>query len=166
MTPNAFFKNPKTMARDAHSRTKPFSGRQIVWRSLRAVVFFLLLIEVVWLVAANLLLRPHGVVSGWVNLKPEKIRMDWSEARSFWPGDLRVRNFQIRSNHLPAIFFPRGMGRQRPMNYFWHHLMLCQPFQIFSRVSPHWHSIYFRPNIRLHKRNIFKNGYKWTLPRC
>ena len=100
MTPNASFENPKTMARDAHFRTKPFSGRQMVWRSLRAVVLILLLIEAVWLVAANLLLLPHGAVSRWVNLKPEKIRMEWSEAKSFWPGDLRVRNFQIRGNHL------------------------------------------------------------------
>ncbi len=35
-------------------------------------------------------------MSGWVNRHPEKIRFDWSSARSYWPGDLRVQGFQIR----------------------------------------------------------------------
>ncbi len=40
------------------------------------------------------------MVSRWVNLKPEKIRLDWRGAQSFWPGDLRVQNLVIRGNHL------------------------------------------------------------------
>src|ERR1019366_1478186 len=100
MTPHASIENPKPMAHDAQIRTQPSWGRKIVWRFLRAVLLLLFLVEAVWLVAANLLLLPHGVVSRWVNLRPEKIRMDWSEATSFWPGDLRVRNFEIRGNQL------------------------------------------------------------------
>jgi hypothetical protein len=76
--------------------TKPFSTRRIAGRC----ILILALLEAVWLAAANLLLRPQGAVSRSVNLKPEKIRMDWSEAKSFWPGDLRVSNFRIRGIHL------------------------------------------------------------------
>ncbi len=65
-------------------------------RLLLVAVLVLVGLQAAWLFAANLLLRPGGVIERQVNRKPEKIRIDWSGARSFWPGDLRVENLRIR----------------------------------------------------------------------
>lgn len=70
--------------------------RRALRQTLLAIPLVLLGLEALWLIAANLLLRPGGVVSGWVNRKPEKVRMEWIEAWSYWPGDLRVKGFRIR----------------------------------------------------------------------
>ena len=69
-------------------------------RLLWFVPLLLLGLEVLWVLGVNFLLKTDGAVFGWVNLKPEKFRMDWVRAFSYWPGDLRMTGVRIRGNNL------------------------------------------------------------------
>lgn len=84
----------------AKQRTKTRRSSLRLPRWLFLFILGLAAVEILWLIAANFLLRPQGWVFEWVNVKPEKIRMEWSDARSYWPGDLRVTGFRIRGNLL------------------------------------------------------------------
>ncbi len=79
---------------------RPRSVHLNLKRLLWFVPLLLLVLEAFWLCGINLLLKPGGAVFGWVNLKPEKFRMDWVRAFSYWPGDLRMTGVRIRGNNL------------------------------------------------------------------
>lgn len=68
-------------------------------RAVLVVFIAAVTIELVWVAGMNLFLNSRFLATH-INPKPEKMRIEWKTARTWWPGDLRVRGFTIRANQL------------------------------------------------------------------
>ena len=70
--------------------------RQPVTRWLVRIAAVVISVEVVYVVAANALLRT-GTLERLLNKKPEKTHYSWQSASTFLPGVVRVEGFELRS---------------------------------------------------------------------
>lgn len=73
----------------------PSAPRHPLLRALRWIVIAVVAVEIGWLAVANLLLL--GPLSDWISHRPERLRITWSEARSYYPGHVQARDFTVRS---------------------------------------------------------------------
>ncbi|HSL19303.1 MAG TPA: hypothetical protein VLB51_15470 [Methylomirabilota bacterium] len=73
--------------------------RQPVRRWLVRIAVVAIAVEVVYVVAANALLRT-GTIERLLNKKPEKTHYSWQSASTFLPGLVRVEGFELRSQTL------------------------------------------------------------------
>jgi len=72
----------------------PISGRRR-WRRILAVVLLsLVAIEAAWLVVANRQLS-SGAVLARLGARPERLRVAWTSARSWYPGHVAVRDLEV-----------------------------------------------------------------------
>lgn len=77
-------------------------NRRRMGRTGRAIFVILVAavaVELAWVVGMNLFIN-SPLLATLINRKPEKMRIQWESARTWWPGDLRVKGFVIRANQL------------------------------------------------------------------
>jgi hypothetical protein len=82
----------RSVARAA-SRARRFGGRAPRW--LRIVVYVTASAFVVYLLAANILLRTH-LLRGWISADESELRLDYRSAWSAYPGHVSVRDLSLR----------------------------------------------------------------------
>lgn len=68
-------------------------------RAILVILVAAIASELAWVVGMNLFLNSR-LLATMINRKPEKMRIEWESARTWWPGDLRVKGFAIRANQL------------------------------------------------------------------
>ncbi|HSN56507.1 MAG TPA: hypothetical protein VLT32_17700, partial [Candidatus Sulfomarinibacteraceae bacterium] len=68
-------------------------------RWLVRIAVVVIAVEVVYVVAANVMLRT-GALERLLNKKPEKTHYSWQSASTFLPGLVRVEGFELRSQTL------------------------------------------------------------------
>src|SRR5262245_37587639 len=66
-----------------------------VLRALGLVTAVLIAAYVLYLVAANVIIRTH-LLRSWINGRPEDTYIDYASAITFWPGQVHVRDLLIR----------------------------------------------------------------------
>ncbi len=77
----------------------PLRGRKAGgWRrAARMVVVALVVVELAWLVVANLVVN-HGGFTDAVNMRPDRVLVQWQSVRSYYPGHVSGHGLTIRTN--------------------------------------------------------------------
>jgi len=78
--------------------------RRRLGRWLLAAAVALVVLEVLYVVAANAVLR-SGWLADQINRKPEKMLIQWSSARTYLPGVVRVEDFSMRNQSRKVQFY-------------------------------------------------------------
>jgi hypothetical protein len=92
----------------AFARVRRFGGRAPRW--LRIVLYVIGSAFLVYLLAANVILRTH-LLRGWLGKDESKLRLDYGSAWSLYPGHVELRDFSLRyqdSNVQMLISFDRA----------------------------------------------------------
>jgi hypothetical protein len=90
-------KRDKTADADARTRSR-------LRKRLGALVIALVVLEVLYVIGANLALRSQ-FMSDQINRKPEKMLIQWSSATTYFPGVVHVAGFSMRNQSRKVQFY-------------------------------------------------------------